>query len=1171
MSIERKYQRKSQREHILLRPDTYIGSTSPITEGVWVLSDNDKDSVNPYNPQRVKKIILEEITYVPGLYQIFDEVIVNAYDHSVNDKTVKDIKVTINEKTGFITVWNDGSGIPIVKHKELGVYIPEMIFGQLLTSTNYDDSQKRVSGGRNGYGAKLTNIFSSEFQVETVDSKRGLKYSQKWKDNMEKKDKPVVKPYKGKSYTAVTFKPDYSKFGIPRLNRDNYKLMERRVYDLSACTRKNVSVTFNNEKIPIKTFDQYVNMYLAEQDKRVYYHDDTNNMLWEMVVAVNDDYPSFMQVSFVNGISTEKGGKHVDYVIEQVVRKLIAYIKRTVKGKNKDVVNKIRYEVVKNRLFLFLKTVIFNPTFSSQTKNELTTQPKDFGREFIVPDKVVEKLAKTSGIVSDILSMTRFKEEAKAIKGKEGKKKSTVRGIPNLEDANWAGGPKSSECTLILTEGMSAKAFAVSGLSVIGRDKYGVFPLKGKLLNVREASRAQLINNQEIINLKQILGLQEKKKYTSPKELRYGHVMCLTDSDDDGSHIKGLVMNLFEYLWPELLNFPDFLVSLATPVRKAFKGSTALTFFTEGEYNSWKNKQSSTELKKWRIKHYKGLGTSTSAEAKEAFKDLKSKEIVYTYNKEKSDHNAILLAFDKSKIAERKKWIKDFNANNVIKSLKSPKNITTLRNVQKRISIKDFINKEFIHFSVEDNIRSIPNIVDGFKPSQRKVLFGCLKRNLTSEMKVFQLAGYIAEHSAYHHGDASLNSTIISMAQNYVGSNNINLLYPAGQFGTRMMGGKDHASPRYIFTKLEPITKIIFNPSDSPLLNYIEDDGLMVEPIYYYPIIPMILVNGAEGIGTGYSTSVPSFNPRDLILALQTMLKASANGKSPKRVKKLMPWYRGFKGSIVQQSKIATTGAKLLQKENETTYVTRGNVIKLEGNRIEITELPIGQWTTPYKEFLESLTDEGIKMKEKERSDKGKVSRVKEGIVKSFTVHHTDKSVKFIVKLKDDVNVNKLVGTGDVYKVFKLERRINTGNMYLFDPSGKLKLYKTPEEILKEFYKVRLAMYKRRYSHLVSVMEKEASIMKAKARFINDVIEKRIKVFREAEDRIVKQLTDKKYPKIDGTYDYLTSMPVKTFSKEKIADIESKLNSKMRDLRALKKKTEKDLWLEDLQTLSNSL
>jgi DNA topoisomerase II len=207
------------------------------------------------------------------------------------------------------------------------------------------------------------------------------------------------------------------------------------------------------------------------------------------------------------------------------------------------------------------------------------------------------------------------------------------------------------------------------------------------------------------------------------------------------------------------------------------------------------------------------------------------------------------------------------------------------------VKYSDFINKEYILFSQYDSVRSIPNVLDGFKPSQRKVLFGCIKRKLKGEIKVAQLTGYIAEHSAYHHGEASLQGTIVCMAQNYPGANNVNLLTPSGQFGTRRMGGKDAASARYIFTKLEPITRAIYHPDDDELLNYLQDDGSQIEPEYYLPVIPMILVNGAEGIGTGWRSSVNNYNPRDVTDNLRRLIKGE-------EMQAMVPYYYGFTGDV---------------------------------------------------------------------------------------------------------------------------------------------------------------------------------------------------------------------------------------------------------------------------------
>jgi DNA topoisomerase-2 len=211
-----------------------------------------------------------------------------------------------------------------------------------------------------------------------------------------------------------------------------------------------------------------------------------------------------------------------------------------------------------------------------------------------------------------------------------------------------------------------------------------------------------------------------------------------------------------------------------------------------------------------------------------------------------------------------------------------------LSTVSGTVTVSDFINKEMVHFSVESVHRAIPHVLDGMKPSHRKVLFGVFKRNLIKPIKVAQLAGYVSEKAAYHHGEASLQSTIIGMAQNFVGSNNINLLYPEGQFGSRLLGGDDASAARYIFTKLAPITRKIFHPHDDALLKYLEDDGFPVEPEFYMPILPMLLVNGASGIGTGWSTKIPNHNPREIVANLRRLLRGE-------EMEPMHPWYMGFR------------------------------------------------------------------------------------------------------------------------------------------------------------------------------------------------------------------------------------------------------------------------------------
>ena len=515
--------------------------------------------------------------------------------------------------------------------------------------------------------------------------------------------------------------------------------------------------------------------------------------------------------------------------------------------------------------------MIENPAFDSQTKEALTLKSANFGSQPELSEKFLKNILKSS-IVENIINFLKARETAlmqKKMTG--GKKKKKLYGIDKLEDANDAGTQKSAEWVLILTEGDSAKSLAMSGIQVVGRDKYGVFPLKGKLLNVRDANANILKNNQEIQNIIKILGLKMGETYTDVKSLRYGSIMIMADQDHDGSHIKGLVINFIHHFWPSLIKLKNFMKEFITPIIKARKGDDWITFFTIGEYEEWCKKVKDTS--KYSIKYYKGLGTSTSKEAKEYFKNINIHKIQFSYAG-KQDDESIDLAFSKNLANKRKEWLEKTNRTQYIDhSIKT-------------ITYSDFVNKELVHFSIEDWARAIPSLMDGLKPSQRKILFSCFKRNLTKDIKVAQLAGYVAEHSAYHHGEASLWQTIINMAQNFVGSKNINLLQPIGQFGSRHLGGKEAASPRYIYTCLNKITRLIFKENDDPILDYLEEEGMKIEPNYYQPILPVVLVNGAEGIGTGWSTKIPWYNPLQIV---ENML-AHIEGQE---MKEMMPWYKG--------------------------------------------------------------------------------------------------------------------------------------------------------------------------------------------------------------------------------------------------------------------------------------
>lgn len=1157
LTVEKMYQKKSQLEHILLRPDTYIGSVEPVTELMWVFDSE------------IKSMVQREITYVPGLYKIFDEILVNAADNKQRDKTMDAIKITINAEDNIIAVWNNGQGIPVVEHKDEKMYVPTMIFGHLLTSSNYNDEEQKVTGGRNGYGAKLCNIFSTRFTVETSSVQYKKAFKQTWKDNMSKAEDVKIKSSAENDYTKVTFSPDLKKFKMEKLDKDIVDLMCRRAYDVAASTR-GVKVWLNGERLPIKTFKDYIDLYIKGKE------DDIGNPLqiiyenvnerWE--VAVTTSEKGFQQVSFVNSIATTKGGRHVDYVADALVKNLTEIIKKKNKGGMQ-----IKPFQIKTHMWLFINCLIVNPTFDSQTKEHMTLQAKSFGSKCTLSEKFLNHVGK-SNLIDQILTWAKFKAQTILEKAGAGKKKSKLKGIPKLEDANDAGSKSSLSCTLILTEGDSAKALVMSGLGVIGRDKYGVFPLRGKLLNVREATHKQIIENAEINNIIKIMGLQYKKKYETREDLeslRYGKLMIMTDQDQDGSHIKGLIVNFIHHNWPSLIKMP-FLEVFITPIVKATKKNEEYSFFSIPEFEEWKNGTPNAHT--YKIKYYKGLGTSTSKEAKEYFSNMDRHRIIFKYSGPECDQH-IIMAFSKKCVEQRKEWLTNWMVERKRRKELGLNEEYLYTKDTKSITYKDFINKELVLFSNMDNERSIPNMVDGLKPGSRKVLFTCLKRNDKREVKVAQLAGSVAELSAYHHGEQSLMSVIINLAQNYVGSNNINLLQPIGQFGTRLHMGKDAASPRYIFTMLSPLTRLIFHPHDDPLLRYQKDDNQRIEPVWYIPIIPMVLINGADGIGTGWMTKIPNYNPRELIENLRKMIS------NTEPLIPLKPFYKNFRGDI----------EALL----DSRYVISGEIGLLQDDRIEITELPVGCGTHHYKE---SVLEPMLNGTEKQPA-----------LISDYKEYNTDTTVRFIVTMAND----KLAAAEQegLHKVFKLQTTISLTSMVAFDKDLCLKRYDAVLEIMKEFFDLRLLYYSKRKAYLEGVLEAEANKLSNQARFIVEKCNGTLIIENKKKAKMIEELVKNGYasdpvktwkaqqvkqgnmdeeekevhadeeaaaaaasiavPEGGPDFDYLLGMTMWTLTLEKKEELINKKNAKVSELEALKMKTPGELWMDDLQVLSDKL
>ena len=1556
-----KYQKLTDREHILKKPDTYIGSIENTEHEDYLFNDD--------------KIMLKEFQYIPGLYKLFDEGIVNCRDHVVRQaQAVKDnkenalpvtnIDITI-DSDGTIHMTNDGNGIDIAEHPEYKIWIPELIFGHLMTSTNYDENKKeKTVGGKNGFGFKLVLIWSTWGRVETVDHVRGLKYIQEFKNNLTEITKPSVTKCKTKPYTKVSFKPDYHRLGLSSgLTPDMLDLFKKRVYDVSAVTDKTIKVKLNGQVVPCKNFEQYIDLYVGNKidTKRVYEQSDDR---WEYAICLAPK-EEFQQVSFVNGIYTSKGGKHVEYIMNQIIRKLCAYIKTK---KKVDV----KPNTIKEQLMLFLRCDIENPSFNSQTKDELGTSSAMFGSSCNVSDSFIEKIAKM-GVMSAACALTQVKED-KAAKKTDGSKSKSIRGIPKLIDANFAGTVKSNQCTLILCEGDSAKAGIVSGLSKEDRNIIGVYPMKGKIFNTRGETLKRINENKEIIELKQILGLESGKKYTkemAEKTLRYSSVLFMTDQDLDGSHIKGLGLNLFQDQWNSLSTLERFIGFMNTPILKAKKNGQELLFYNDGEYNKWK---SENETKGWHVKYYKGLGTSTSKEFKEYFAN---KKIVYFSHEGATSDNVVDMVFNKKRSEERKEWLTNYNRSSYLDTNDNA------------VSYTDFINKELIHFSKYDCERSIPNMMDGLKISLRKILYSAFKKNLTSEIKVAQFSGYVSEQSGYHHGEASLNAAIVGMAQDYVGSNNINLLMPNGQFGcidpetpvllwngniekaknikvndkligddgecrtvskltsgidemyeisngnmdnyivnshhiltvyysghksifwkksseswfmnyfddntktaksksirtnssvdgvhknkssltkeeaynkmlefsktipdnnifdinvqqylalpnstkthikgvintevvqwkeqylpidpyilglwlgdgmsdchafasmdseivkswaiwtdtigceichvknipphenhsfyirrrgssngkslsigdlshnsticagcitskhtcnacdwtfdkqadtihcngtnvnghnvvnlnpfkelfkkhdlyknkhvpinyiinseknrlellagmidtdgtlkkqedsysyeisqcekrkhilesfriiagslgfrakiygnsglftlsitgdnihripvklprkqitsqirlknthkihkieiksvgmgpfcgwnidknerfllgdftithnTRLQGGKDSASERYIFTQLNPITRYIYRREDDAVLEYLEDDGFPVEPMFYVPIIPMILVNGGKGIGTGFSTDILSYSVDTLISYLQHRL----NSESVEDIK-FNPYYRGFHGTC--------------QEVDDKKYIAKGIYQKLTDRKVRVTELPIGYWTDDFKQHIENLME----------ADKNKKNK---SFIKDYNDMSTDTTVDIEITFNDPID-ETIDGTNlynNFEKLLKLNVSLSTNNMHLFNDEEKLMKFDNEKDIIESYYPIRLKYYQKRKDYMVDALNTELILLTNKARYVQETLDGEIDLRKKKKEDILELLKSKNYKIVDddNDYKYLLKMPMDSVSEENAERLLKDKDNKEKELAVIQSTSIEHMWLKELDEL----
>ena len=1073
-----KYEKLDQRAHVYQRPDTYIGSVVLDTVETFLLNTKENDL----------KCVKKKILIANGLRQIFLEILANAGDNVERSRVagVDPGKITVDVSGGIVSIMNGGLNMPTDIHPKYGEPLPQFILGSMLTGSNFNDEEERKLGGRNGIGAKATNIFSKLFVIEIGDCIRHVKYQQVFKENMSICMPPKITPdYNGIGYTKITYVADFARF-----YEGNDDLCNLKVYteDMIQCFCKHavdvaftagVEVIVNGKSIVINKLEDYGKLYVTNPlVKRLTYSDDDNDLI------IFDTPGSGNCISFVNGIYTSKGGVHTNAWMEVFCEPVLEKFKKY----------ELSIKDIKPHVTMMLSCKLDKPTFKTQSKEYLTAPKPDVGDLDLSEVGKWDLIAKIQSIISQ--------KVGKVVSQNDGKKTGIVN-VKKLKDADLAGSRRSEECILHITEGNSASTVAIKGIGN-RRNLCGSYPVRGKMLNTSKCEDTQYMGNVEINDIKKLLGLKEGVDYSKEKEfktLRYGKVRVISDQDDDGLHIRGLIFNFFRTKFPTLLK-RGYVEIMETPLLIARSGSKKRRFYFDHEYQTWKQSKEAT-TGKWVVKYYKGLGTLTDMEVKEEFEDPK----LTTYSYDDKAELYMKLAFDAKMEDNRKIWIKNHVEKKVHKTTPG--------------TLSFFFDEQFVEFSIADLQRSIPSIYDGLKPSQRKIIYAAAKKN--KETKVSQLAGYVADESKYHHGEESLQDTIINLAQSHIGTNNVPLLQHIGQFGSRE--GKDAASARYIFVDIASIFPSIFRKEDDILLETLFEEGESIEPRYYYPILPMFALNGCLGIGTGYSTSIPCYHPLAILQWLQVRI-FKWMGKEV-NYPELKPWYRGYQGVVRRIGK---------------KWHSQGS-FEEQSDHVIVRELPV---TVTIKNYLEKLD---------KKREKGKITDYKDV---SYSEPIKGKPDQF-----DKVPKIRVYGHKDPsIRSLGLDSIIGESNITLFDGDYNCRTFEGIEDVLEEYARLRRQKYKERIDMRLPIQQEKLRIEKLRMAYVSEVVTKTIPL---QDEKLNEYMEEKGYP------DSFLSMAIRSCTKKKIQELEKLVLTIENDIDYYIKITPEHLWLSELKDLDEKL
>lgn len=1085
----RRVKQISQLEHAK-RKSMWTGSKKPQLQEMFLFVDNLMKST--------------KIRFAPTFYKIIDEIMVNAIDHWVNyPKKVKVLKISFNEDTGRISVFNDGPGIYVemtenIHGKEM--YSVQLIASEFLAGDNLDEDNDRTTGGTNGAGLKLTNAFSEELVVHTTDEESKQYYFQRFSDRLENIDKPIIQKTSSKKtpkerkkgHTEIDFLPSYNVLGYDggykksRDSKDIDLLIKTRTLQAAVYTDCDVYYNDNLIQIPgfkktkkksytLDKFKGFCEMFLKksndvdsddEEEKSQPLFGTTikgtkSGYEWNICLGLSNG--RFQQVSIINGIWVHKGGTHITHLQNQIV----SYLKPKVEKAIKKTKAKFNPNYIVNNLFLFMSGAIPSPDFTSQIKDCLDDPIEKF-EEYTFSSKDLDSIWKM--LEPSIMFMFFEKIGDK-------KKNRVVRGsvnVPKCTDAKFAGHKtKASKCVMIVCEGDSARGTVHEGIvnkkTKLNYEYFGTFNVNGVPMNSRKECTiyedkktkrkrlirsARLQNNERLTSLVKVLGLDYEKTYdpNTPegreeiKTLRYGSVVGAMDQDEDGKgNIFGLLVNFFSQFWPNLVEH-RYIRRLNTPIVRLYpkaKSKYVEEFMSLKKLEDWiESKYDGDEekmAKDYRIKYFKGLGSHKKAEVPQMFKNFN--EIIYTYYLD----------------ALGKKKLEVYFGNNTAPrkvELTTPVDMDPTDGTDIPVSEQLMIDTK--SYQRDNILRKVPSLVDGQVPSRRKVIcaarmvFGQTKAT-NREMKVNAFVNETSRKMHYHHGEASLAVTVTRMAQDFPGARDFPLLRPEGQFGTRSNGGKDYASPRYTFTKLnQRLCFQLFPAVDDFLLEYVIDDGERCEPKFYVPIIPFALMESMEIPATGWKVKIWSRDPKEIF----------------KNVRKMISGQRKKANEM-----------KLFQNKNTSTvksykgrqYSVGKYTLDEENNQLTVTELPLGVYSS---QFIGDV-------------DNSRSLASKECFARAPFDETNDDGVKitFVFKEGEISKIQKSYGKDvfDCWEDFLNLRNSLDENINMVDEKEKVIEFKTYAPIIDRWFVLRKKLYAER-------IDREIVLINLKIRYLQNII-----------------------------------------------------------------------------------